>query len=254
MIFYLGTHIPSWLGRSEVPLFVSRTRLIGRKNLPRAKGRWALDSGGFSELQYRGRWTTTPAEYVAFVRRCVDEIGNLDWAAPMDWMCEDIVIRGGRKGLMNFVGTGLSVAEHQRLTVENYVELRTMAADLRIIPVLQADTLDGYRRCRDAYERMGVDLTREPLVGLGSVCRRQGTEEIAEIVSGLAGDGLRLHGFGVKTRGLRKYASLLASADSMSWSRRGRQVRPCAHGLAQSESNCIHFAHAWRERLLEGVA
>jgi hypothetical protein len=90
--FYLGSHMPHWLGLLDVPLFISRTRLAGRRTLPVAGDRWALDSGGFTELQYHGGWTITPAEYVAFVRRCADEIGQLDWAAPMDWMCEQIVI------------------------------------------------------------------------------------------------------------------------------------------------------------------
>jgi len=36
------------------------------------------------------------------------------------------------------------------------------------------------------------------------VCRRQSTAEIAVIVTTLARCGLRLHGFGIKTRGLHR--------------------------------------------------
>src|SRR5690242_4741899 len=98
MRFYLGTHMPSWLTKTDVPLFVSHRRLLGelrpgrgaRKTLPRARGPWALDSGGFTELQMFGEWRTTPAEYIAAVRRYRDEIGGLVWAAPMDWMCEPV--------------------------------------------------------------------------------------------------------------------------------------------------------------------
>lgn len=49
-LFYLGTHQPQWLGRYDVPMFISRRRLSSRKSLPQARGRWALDSGGFTEL------------------------------------------------------------------------------------------------------------------------------------------------------------------------------------------------------------
>ena len=52
-------------------------------------------------------------------------------------------------------------------------------------------------------------------MGLGSVCRRQGTAEIARIEATLAGRGLELHGFGVKTDGLNLFGRHLASANSM---------------------------------------
>jgi hypothetical protein len=184
------------------------------------------------------------------VRRCHDEIGELDWAAPMDWMCEQIVIDGGRIGPLRFVGTHLSVLEHQHRTVNNYLELRTLAPELPVIPVLQGQTSDDYRRCIELYERAGIDLTAEPLVGLGSVCRRQATRYIAALIADLAAGGLRLHGFGVKTRGLNLYAAYLTSADSLAWSYRGRYVRPCAHGDAVSEASCRTFALAWRSRVL----
>ncbi len=54
-MFFMGTHMPSWLAKLDVPLFVSRRRLFEMKTLPRAKGIWALDSGAFTELlAYRG--------------------------------------------------------------------------------------------------------------------------------------------------------------------------------------------------------
>jgi hypothetical protein len=49
------------------PLFVNRNALFGKDSsyartgkLPRARGPWALDSGGFTELTTHGRWTITP--------------------------------------------------------------------------------------------------------------------------------------------------------------------------------------------------
>ena len=240
--FYLGAHHPHWLRLLDVPLFVSRNALArpGRR-LPRAVTSWALDSGGFSELKHYGGWRIDAATYAAEVRRYRDEIGMLEWAAPMDMMCEPFML----------AKTGLTVAEHQGRTVVNYLELRDLAPDLPIRPVLQGWTLDDYLRCADMYEMAGVDLTAEPLVGVGSVCRRQHASEIAQIVGSLAARGLRLHGFGVKTLGLGIYARHLVSADSMAWSFRGRHVGPCVHGRpAKNEANCRAFALEWRERVL----
>lgn len=247
-VFYLGTHMPSWFAKTSVPLFVSRTRLEVapgefRKRLPTAQGRWAMDSGGFTQLHKYGRWTLVPERYADQVRRARDEIGRLDWAAPMDWMCEP-----SARAM-----TGFSTAKHQGLTVENFLELRALAPDLPIIPVLQGFEVEDYARCVEMYEAAGVDLAAEKVVGLGSVCRRQATEEIEVIAAGLHERGLKIHGFGVKTQGLGRYAGCLASADSLAWSFRGRHVRPCGHGPAGSEANCLPFALDWRRRMVQRI-
>jgi hypothetical protein len=249
MTFYLGCHQPAWLEEMDVPLFVSHRRLAHRRSLPRARGPWCLDSGAFSEIQQYGRWTITVEQYAAAVRRYDQEIGGLRWAAQMDWMCEPIVIGGGRIGRVRFAGTGLSVAAHQRLTVENYLRLRDIAPDLPIVPVIQGWHRDDYLRCVDMFSRSGVNLEREPVVGLGSVCRRQGTGEIATIVESLAAQRIRLHGFGVKTAGLAIYARHLASADSLAWSYQGR-YRPGCRAGHRTEANCGRWAVEWRQRII----
>ena len=105
--------------------------------------------------------------------------------------------------------TGLSVREHQARTVASYLELRALAPHLPFIPVVRRYHLADYLACVDLYRSAGVDLTRQPLTGLGSVCRRQSTGQIAVIVT-LASPGLRLHGFGIKTTGLHLYGHPLA--------------------------------------------
>jgi hypothetical protein len=238
--FYLGTHEPAWLERTDAPLFVSHRRLAQRRRLPRAAGAWALDSGGFTELAMHGGWSTSPATYAAAVRRYRDEIGGLAWAAPQDWMCEPSIL----------ARTGLTVERHQERTVANLVDLRELAPDLPIVPVLQGWTLADYHRCVDQYQRAGVDLQAEPIVGLGSVCRRQATGEIEEIVQSLAALGLRLHGFGVKTAGLGRYAEHLVSADSLAWSYDARRSEPLAGCRHRNCANCLAYALAWRDRIL----
>jgi hypothetical protein len=240
--FYLGTHMPHWLGMVDVPLFVSHRRLAERTTLPEAIGLWALDSGGFTELSMFGEWRTTEAAYLAAVRRYRDEIGRLDFAAPMDWMCEPWMIDK----------TGLSVPEHQRRTVSNYLRLRDAAPDLPIIPVLQGWTLADYRACMDLYDAAGVDLASLQRVGLGSVCRRNKIALVDDLVAELYDQGIQIHGFGLKLAGLRLFGDELASADSMAWSFTARRDAPLPGHRHKNCANCLNYALAWRNRVLRG--
>lgn len=239
--FWLGSHMPSWLAATDVPLFISRHRLAPRKTFPRALGSWALDSGGFSELSLRGGWTITPRQYAGEVRRFSQEIGKMEWAAAQDWMCEPVILKQ----------TGLTVREHQTRTVCNYLTLRDMAPDLPWVPVLQGWEHNDYLRHVEMYGRAGVDLSALPVVGLGSVCRRQHTGGVEWLIRQLAADyGLRLHGFGFKTLGLGRVADSLASADSMAWSMAARRDKPltgCSHATC---ANCLRYALNWRRNLL----
>ncbi|MFF8599537.1 hypothetical protein ACF065_25975 [Streptomyces sp. NPDC015232] len=251
MRFYLTTHKRHWVRVTGVPLFLKAEHFTQARTLPQALGPYAVDSGGFTELQQHGRWTRSPRQYVDDLRRIWEGVGPFDWAAPQDWMCEPIVIAGGQAGPITFAGTGLSVAEHQRRTVANFLELRSLAPDLPIIPVLQGWELQDYEHCLSLYERAGVDLAREPTVGLGSVCRRQSTREGAAIVTTLAAHGLRLHGFGFKTLGLEQVGHLLASADSLAWSYHARKRPPLpGHTTHKNCANCLDYALKWRSRVL----
>jgi hypothetical protein len=251
--FFLGCPNPVWLSRiRDAPLFVSNTRLKKRKSLPRAAGVWALDSGGFTELQRRGRWTVSIHEYIQAVRRYRDEIGGLQWCAPMDWMCEPIIINGGYANGQHFVGTHLSIEEHQHRTVANYLELCNKAPDLPVIPVLQGWECDDYLRCVEMYLAADIDLMAEQLVGLGTVCRRQGTKEAVGIIATLAGLGIKLHGFGFKLTGLKKAAHMLESADSMSWSYAGRRT-PDPTGHCKNLANDMQFALDWHARVIATI-
>lgn len=239
MRFYLGIHQPIWLTRvHDIPLLVSHRRLGHRRTLPRATTEWALDSGGFTELQLHGRWHTDAHSYVQAVRRYATEIGNLTWAAPQDWMCEQRILKR----------TGLTVREHQRRTVRNLVRLRELAPELPWVPTLQGWTLSDYERCADLYERVGIDLAAEPLVGIGTVCRRQRSADVERIMRAFAARNLNLHGFGIKISGLNRYAEALSSSDSMSWSMRGRYVPGCTPSH-RTESNCLRFALRWHQRI-----
>lgn len=247
MKFFLGTHHPHWLAEARfasVPLFVSHRQLARYKTLPRAVGSWALDSGGFTELSMRGRWTLPAADYARAVLRYRDEVGGLAWASPQDWMCEPQMLKS----------TGLTVEEHQRRTVESVMELRALGAP--VIPVLQGWTSGDYYEHVEDYDRAGIDLRREPIVGVGTVCRRQNTLSASVLMHGLAADGLRLHGFGFKATGLRLASDALASADSLAWSYNARREPPLpeCRGRHKNCANCPLWALEWRESLLSSLA
>ena len=239
-LFFLGTHMPNWLGLWPVPLFVSRRRLAPRRSLPRALAPWALDSGGFTEIKMHGRWATSMATYIEEARRFANEIGNLRWAAIQDWMCEPKMLER----------TGLSVPEHQRRTIRSYLDLRSAAPDIPWTPVLQGWERDDYLRHADDYASAGVDLASVPIVGVGSVCRRQHSAEAADIFRSLSRRGLRLHGFGVKLKGLEIAASSLTSSGSMAWSFAARRRPPMPGCTHLSCANCQRFASGWREQVL----
>lgn len=240
MRFYLGTDRAHWLAVAQVPLFVSHRVLRLRKAMPRAVAPWVLDSGGFTELSTQGRWTISHQEYVDAVRRYVSEIGMLDWCAPQDYMCEPWIIER----------TGLSIPEHQDRTITSVLALRDEG--LPVAPVLQGWTLPDYERCIERYRDAGIDLTDEPIVGIGSVCRRQGTSEIEHLLVALSGYGIPMHGFGVKKQGVARYGYLLESADSMSWSFRARREgSPLMPGCTHANcSHCLRWALAWYQKVV----
>lgn len=244
MKFYLGTHEVKWLAFPGVgPLFISHRRLMRKGTLPRAATRWALDSGGFTELKLHGKWVTTVEQYVEATRRYTVQIGGLDFAFAMDWMCDPATLRR----------TGLTVREHQHRTVANFIELRDRAPDLAFAPVLQGWRLADYVRCAELYRRAGIDLTLEPRVGVGSISTRQGSQEVEDILWSLAANGLMLHAFGVKHRGMAGCAQALASADSAAWSLQARFDRPLPTCQHKRCSNCIEYALRWRDRLLARI-
>lgn len=255
MRFYLGTHMPAWLTKTAAPLFISAVRLRKRKRFPQALGGWALDSGGFSELSLHGEWTIGAAQYVEEVRQWSDAIGNLDWAAIQDWMCEpDIRAK-----------TGKTVEEHQQLTLRSYLDLMTLAPDLPWIPIVQGWTIGEYEDHVELYAQHGVQLDQHPVVGVGSVCRRQAAIRGPLLISQLATMGLNVHAFGLKRTGLEALKQLtsitedddthdclkqpfrgIASADSMAWSFHARREK-------NGKQNDINFALEWREDTLEAL-
>jgi hypothetical protein len=273
LAFYLTTHKQGWLWRQgeqqlDYRLFVSHRRLQDAAHLQAATvPGWALDSGGFTELSMYGRWMTSPREYVRQVVRYDRLIGRLEWASPQDWMCEPAMIHGGTVDGRRIPGTGLSVAEHQRRTIANFIELRTLwelecdlegwAAECPFMPVLQGWEPGDYLRCADLYDAAGVRLEDYPIVGLGTVCRRNDPADLLRVLDGVIPaltPYLALHAFGMKRTGLQYAAHLVTSADSASWSYTARREHIVLPGHTHSHcGNCPVYAAQWREQTLAQV-
>lgn len=242
--FYLGSHVLSHIDKAHVPLFISYRQLRKRKKKPfDQKGSVCVDSGGFSELSLYGEWTISPEEYVQDLERLQGLGLEITWAAQQDMMCEPIMLEK----------TGLTVREHQERTVENLQTLRSFDSSIHFIPVLQGQTLEEYFAHFEMFEVAGFDLRSEPIVGVGSVCRRQSSNEIAHIMKCLHAKGLKLHGFGVKIDGLKKYGEYLKSSDSLAWSYGARFNPPCkscASRNVKNCANCLDYALEWRQKVI----
>lgn len=125
------------------------------------------------------------------------------------------------------------------------------------MPVLQGWQCDDYLDHVEQYRAAGIDLTEEPVVGVGSICRRQATRHAARIIRAIALQRVRIHAFGVKADGLRQFGDFIASADSMAWSfvARRRAVRMDGCTSHKNCANCLAWALEWRRtRIVDAQA
>jgi hypothetical protein len=175
-------------------------------------GDWIMDSGAFTEISTFGRYRHGVEEYAAQIKRWAHNgSGKLLAAACQDYMCEPFIVEK----------TGLSVAEHQRLTIERYDALTMQdVGGVYILPVIQGFEPADYVAHIRAY---GDRLKPGAWVGVGSVCKRNGSpDQVAVVLMAIKAErpDLLLHGFGLKTTSLAHpfVRSMLHSADSMAWS------------------------------------
>lgn len=224
MMFYIGTHMPNHAHLFD-RCMISVNRLINRRSDIQPRD-WIMDSGAFTRITSgRGHWPVDQyAENVERWSRC----GNMQAAVTQDWMCEPFVI----------AKTGLSVAEHQRLTIDRFdaliEEMTRNRTRVYLMPVLQGFAPDDYVQHAKDY---GDRLRHRDWCGIGSVCKRNGDPvQIIQVLRAIRSHrpDLRLHGFGLKETSLRngEIRRMLHSADSMAWSyaarRNGRNAN-CGH-------------------------
>jgi hypothetical protein len=242
MNYYVGLHQPSDAQHFE-RCMVSVNRLRSRVS-DFAVQRWIMDSGAFTEVTQHGGFRTTPEAYAAQVDRW-SRCGTMEAAVTQDWMCEPWVLQL----------TGCTVKEHQERTVERYDAIRqAITTDTYLMPVLQGFQPHEYAEHLAMYgDRLGPGAW----VGVGSVCKRNGSvaeiEDVLGTVSSIRPD-LRLHGFGLKTTALTSalVCDSLHSADSMAWSYAARRQGRNGNDWREAERFAARIAdqspqlHLWR--------
>lgn len=201
-----------------------------------------IDSGGYSHLATgTGEFDSSKQEYLEYV-----ECHEPRYWALRDYPCEpDLLEKHDR-----------TVAEHQRRTLEDHIELLD-AAEQRNTPgqpvaVLQGWTVDDYLSHFEVLKDHGA-LT--DYIGIGSVCRRYQPKNVAQIITRLRSEippKFDLHAFGVKNEVLqyREVLDSLRSADSSAYA-----YEFSCHDLADGESFTFRDAArswlTWRRRLRE---
>jgi len=200
--------------------------------------KWIMDSGAFTEIKNYGGFRSSVSEYAAEINR-FKQFGELEMAVAQDYMCEPDML----------AKTGLTVREHQRLTIKRYDALIKLT-DVPIMPVLQGYQPEEYAEHLDMYgERLGIGMR----VGVGSVCKRNGDPSqiiaILEAIKNKRHD-LKLHGFGLKITALSDayIVSMLYSADSMAWSMAARRQGRDSNSLSEAITFNTNLANSQGKR------
>jgi len=214
--FFVGIHQP--VDTKHFPLACVSIHRVEKRKKPLGCKRVLIDSGAFMKLSLHGCYPEPVEVYACQLHRLHTKgVVRIAAAVAQDYMCEPFML----------AKTGLTVAEHQRLTIERYDALLAALRDLfdgptpfPIMPVLQGFTPEEYIVHLRAY---GDRLAPGMWVGVGSVCKRQGDPAaILAVLRAIKAErpDLRLHGFGVKLTALKnaEIRGLLHSADSMAWS------------------------------------
>jgi hypothetical protein len=232
--FFVGLDDPAYAFRF---LFACISiKRIWRRKKPIPGVEVLVDSGAFTELAMHGQYLHTVEQYAAALYRLYTTgVVRISAAVSQDYMCEAFML----------ARTGLTIAEHQRLTIERYdalvAELEKLfggPCPFHIMPVLQGYAPADYVAHVVAY---GPRLVAGMWVGVGSVCKRNGSPD--KIVSVLAAikdvrPDLQLHGFGVKVTALLSAGvrDMLATADSMAWSYAARKQGRDAHDWREAQA------------------
>jgi len=161
-----------------------------------------LDSGAFGCAFYDGGYTYNCEEYLEIVGKV-----KPTWWATMDYPCEPTIL------------PAMSINERIEKTIENTQTLRA-APFGGFLPVIQGWEIEDYLYCA---ERMKKENLIQPVMAIGSICRRGSQAEVVAVVSALqrALPEVKFHAFGTKISTLNynngEILNYLESLDTAAW-------------------------------------
>ncbi len=161
-----------------------------------------LDSGGYGAAFYDDGFKFSIDEYAELVQKIRPEY----WAT-MDYPCEPNVRQG------------MTVNKRIALTIKNCQKLLSVGLP-GCVPVIQGWELNDYLLCVELMRKANVI---QPVMGIGSICRRGKQAEIVEIVRHLHKElpQTQFHAFGVKINALKcnngEILNYLHSIDTAAW-------------------------------------
>lgn len=237
MTFFLGVH-QLYYAHEFACSFISVNRLKERVSAFLV-GKWIMDSGAFTEVSTWGGYRDSVFAYARLINRWKDN-GEMLAAVAQDYMCEAFILKK----------TGLTVIQHQAMTVARYAQLKPLCLSVYILPVLQGYEPWEYVHHVMMYEQMGF-LPKGAWVGVGSICKRNANPEAILAVLGVIKryrPDLLLHGFGLKLTALAdpRIRAHLHTADSMAWSYAARMKKRAGIGLG---ANSPIEAHLFCDRI-----
>lgn len=224
-----------------MPLLFNRTNLLAQYCHRKACGPYAIDSNGYKEIRTHGRYLAGASEYAVEVDEWIMMIGRPDFVAIQDWTCCPESVKA----------SGKSVEEHQKRTLDSYLALKSLSPSVPWMPTIQGFTESQYLGSLHMHLKAGVNLIKEKIVGIGSVCRLQCKKMIGRVCRVMQRMGIRLHGFGFKFRELIHAHDAVETADSAAWVPKIKCKWSNLGGCEHRAKCCkMCFALKWREKLL----
>lgn len=174
----------------------------------------AADCGGFVATFKWGDYPYTPAQYVQWLRSWCP-----DWAASMDFCCEDEITNG----------TPGVVRERQQKTTEMAWRFwTTYQENWPWVPTIQGWTIEDYQCHANELKPLISEMQHvyqgdeRWRVGIGTLCRRASVAMIHDVVRAVSEvlPGVPLHLWGIKLGALQSPLAMpeqVVSVDSAAW-------------------------------------
>lgn len=196
-----------------------------------------LDSAGFVATSLYGAFPWTIAQYVALAASY-----PFGWWASADY-CVEAEIASDRSQVIERLSRTIAANRECRRYADDHGNASTM------MPVIQGRCPSDYERCVEGLWGM---IERAPLLGVGSMCRRdilgpEGLIAVVEHLDRILPQGIQLHLFGVKGTALPyllPFGKRIRSIDSQAYGTSARR-EALKHGLSKSDLFVADHLERW---------